>query len=342
VQGLHGLADVDWFARRVTELLPSLVPAEVTVYAEIDLRAGAIRFNQEALDALAWPEALAVFTRHARELPLYSAYRRGAGSAAKISDYLSPRQFERTAIYNEFYRPLGVRHHMAKGLPGPPGVIAGIGVLRAARDFAERDRVILDLLRPHLNHAYENARAVGELREELALLRDGLEAVERGLIALTASGRPAVISGRAFRLLERYVGPVKGDRLPASIAAWLAAQAAPPGAGEPPRVPTALIVDAGDRRLVVRQITQGGARFLLLTEEVLAPRPEALEPLGLSRREAEVLAWLAEGKANAEIATILGISARTVDKHLERIYQKLGVEGRTAAVAVALSALARA
>jgi DNA-binding CsgD family transcriptional regulator len=41
-------------------------------------------------------------------------------------------------------------------------------------------------------------------------------------------------------------------------------------------------------------------------------------------------------------ATILGISARTVDKHLERIYQKLGVEGRTAAVAVALSALARA
>ena len=60
--------------------------------------------------------------------------------------------------------------------------------------------------------------------------------------------------------------------------------------------------------------------------------------LGLTRREADVLTWLAEGKANAAIGTILGISARTVDKHLEHIYQKLGVEGRTAAVAVALTA----
>ena len=62
-------------------------------------------------------------------------------------------------------------------------------------------------------------------------------------------------------------------------------------------------------------------------------------PPGLTRREADVLAWLAEGKANAAIGTILGISTRTVDKHLEHIYQKLGVEGRTAAVVVALSTL---
>ena len=64
-------------------------------------------------------------------------------------------------------------------------------------------------------------------------------------------------------------------------------------------------------------------------------------PPGLTRREADVLAWLAEGKANAAIGTILGISARTVDKHLEHIYQKLGVEGRTGAVAVALTATRR-
>ena len=58
-----------------------------------------------------------------------------------------------------------------------------------------------------------------------------------------------------------------------------------------------------------------------------------LEPLGLSRREAEVLCWVAYGKTNAEIGLILYLSPRTVQKHLEHTYQKLGVENRTAASA---------
>lgn len=59
------------------------------------------------------------------------------------------------------------------------------------------------------------------------------------------------------------------------------------------------------------------------------------EPLGLSPREAEVLHWAARGKTDAEIGKILGLSPRTVQKHLEHIFQKLGVETRTAAAAKA-------
>ena len=55
----------------------------------------------------------------------------------------------------------------------------------------------------------------------------------------------------------------------------------------------------------------------------------------LTLRESEVLRWLAQGKSNAEIGTILGISAATVSKHLEHIYPKLGVENRTAAASFA-------
>ncbi len=62
-----------------------------------------------------------------------------------------------------------------------------------------------------------------------------------------------------------------------------------------------------------------------------------LERLGLTPREAEVLAWVAEGKSNGVIGVILGISPRTVQKHLERTFTKLGVETRTAAAAQALS-----
>ena len=57
--------------------------------------------------------------------------------------------------------------------------------------------------------------------------------------------------------------------------------------------------------------------------------------LGLTTRESEVLSWLSKGKTNRDIAQILGLSPRTVDKHLEQIYAKLGVENRTAAAAVA-------
>ncbi len=59
--------------------------------------------------------------------------------------------------------------------------------------------------------------------------------------------------------------------------------------------------------------------------------------LSLTRREGEVLSWLSKGKTNRDIAQILGLSPRTVDKHLEQIYAKLGVENRTAAAAIAVN-----
>jgi DNA-binding NarL/FixJ family response regulator len=64
--------------------------------------------------------------------------------------------------------------------------------------------------------------------------------------------------------------------------------------------------------------------------------PELLMPLGLTDREAEVLFWLAQGKANSDICVLLNVQLTTVKKHLEKIFQKLGVENRTAAAAVAL------
>ena len=59
---------------------------------------------------------------------------------------------------------------------------------------------------------------------------------------------------------------------------------------------------------------------------------------GLTSREAEVLAWVAEGKTNPEIAAILGLSPRTIGNHLARVYARLGVETRTVAARIALTA----
>jgi DNA-binding CsgD family transcriptional regulator len=100
-----------------------------------------------------------------------------------------------------------------------------------------------------------------------------------------------------------------------------------------------VIVQREGKALVVRLWRDAGHCFLLLEERATAPpQPQGLERLGLSRREAEVLSWMAEGKTNREIGTILAASARTVGKHVEHILQKLGVETRTAAAARALQA----
>jgi DNA-binding NarL/FixJ family response regulator len=91
-------------------------------------------------------------------------------------------------------------------------------------------------------------------------------------------------------------------------------------------------------RLLARHMGQGnlGEAMLLLT--LTPPDSDAaqrLRDIALTPRETEVLSWLAKGKTNRDIADILGMSHRTVNKHLEHVFEKLGVETRSAAAAIA-------
>jgi DNA-binding CsgD family transcriptional regulator len=80
--------------------------------------------------------------------------------------------------------------------------------------------------------------------------------------------------------------------------------------------------------------------LILMFEEKAAYFPlRALIRLGPTQCESEILSWVAQGKTNPEIGTILGISLRTVQKHLERVYGRLGVENRHAAMALVHEAL---
>jgi DNA-binding CsgD family transcriptional regulator len=85
--------------------------------------------------------------------------------------------------------------------------------------------------------------------------------------------------------------------------------------------------------LMIRLINRrdGGGYFLVFEEQKRAPGPESLQVLGLTARESVVVWWLAQGKTNPEIATILGANVLTIKKHVLNIFGKLGVETRTAA-----------
>jgi DNA-binding CsgD family transcriptional regulator len=93
------------------------------------------------------------------------------------------------------------------------------------------------------------------------------------------------------------------------------------------------VVENDDTRLTIRLVPDAPNDLLILEEERTKVDYAALLRLGLTPREAEVLHWVGEGKTNPEIGTILRTRPRTVAKHLEKIFAKLGVETRGAAAA---------
>jgi DNA-binding CsgD family transcriptional regulator len=230
------------FARRGVRLLPQLVASEITTLSLCDLVTGRRRVVSDPVHAFACDE-LAAFDRHFFSHPLVRFHAATHdGGAHRISDSMRGDEFRATALYADYYAKVGLDHALALPLHVDSRLLVSFVFNRKRRDFSDRERELLELVRPHLGTLYRQSYR--------------LEQAQR---ALVASGDPA------------------------------------PRAGS----------DGID---------------------------------GLTPREREVLAWVAAGKSNAQIAAILGTMPRTVAKHLERVYEKLGVESRTAAAMRAVAA----
>ena len=337
LEDLYARRDLRSFQTHILSALPRLIPSEITSYNEINPQA---RRNEHVSVPSMPSECYPVFVRHVGDHPLITHYRKtGDSRALKISDFLAHRQFHRLGLYNEFFRLFRVEYQMAVTLPAPPRLVVGIALNRSRRDFSEREKQLLNLLRPHLIQAYENAESVTRMEEEQALTQRALDKLSYGIIGVTREGRVRLMNARAVRMLTVYFGgsPQRGDRLPEELERWARYQGAVAAGAQPPGLPRApLVMERRGRNLVVRLIGGMDDSLLLLEEQVTPLSAQALLPLGLTRREADVLTWVAQGKTNAEIAGILGMSTHTAIKHLQHIFYKLGVKTRTAAATLAL------
>jgi len=171
--------------------------------------------------------------------------------------------------------------------------------------------------------------------------RAAMDASGRFLLSATKEGRVLWSTPQATSLLTAISISAPGDsfQLPDGVRRWLdgrRGEATDPGAID-------LSIEGSPRRLRLSYVGQIGPDELLLRiveDEGVPPEQVLKVKLNLTVREAEVLMWLARGKANRDIGEILGLSPRTVNKHLEQIYSKIGVENRAAATALAVTALA--
>ncbi len=159
------------------------------------------------------------------------------------------------------------------------------------------------------------------LADELALRVEAenqlSQSLDRAVLLADASGRIVFSTRLAMDLLHKHCGPQVDGVLPAALG-----------------------VEGG--ALVVRRFAErdrNDLQMIVLEERGAPPGPASLLALGLTTREAEVLYWIAQGKSNPDIATILGANVRTVHKHVEHIFQKLGLETRNAAMLAALEVL---
>jgi DNA-binding CsgD family transcriptional regulator len=201
------------FAKLGVERLPALVASEFTTLSICHLASGKREVFGLPAGALSAQDR-AAFDRHFHEHPLvrFHAYQ-GGRVPQRITDSVPFEQFRRTALYNDYYRRIRIDHAIALPIYVRDGLLVSFVLNRTRRDFTDRERALLEVLRPHLARIYQRINSFGQL----------------------------------------------------------------------------------------------------------------------TAREAEVLRWVAAGKSDAQIGAILRISARTVQKHLQNIYDKLGVESRTAA-----------
>jgi DNA-binding response OmpR family regulator/DNA-binding CsgD family transcriptional regulator len=185
---------------------------------------------------------------------------------------------------------------------------------------------VLARVRTHLELRAARRALVAQnerLEAEVALRLDAEEqlaqSLDRALLVVDRQDRLVFITRRASNLLHKHLSAPPAGQLPAELK-------------EAERFTSPAGV------LLVHRFAERNNDALtvyFLNEEHAPPGPTELIQLGITPRQAEVLYWIAQGKTNAEIGIILGTSPRTIHKHVEMLFERLGVENRAGAIATA-------
>ena len=329
---LAELRDLDEFPARAAALLHEAVPCDHAGYNAIDVTSGTATVVADPPETVfdGGPEALAEF---GHQSPLIVLAAGGDTSVLRLSDHISRRELHRTDLYHHVYKVIALEYQLGVQLPplglrpGRATEFVGLSLARTHEDFGEGDRAVLAALQPLLAATFDRLH-------ELALLRaaaDTRDATSDAVVLVDADGTIAWASTAAVERL----GLAVSERLNGSLRGWLSAERAH-GRSESTTLELAGLVIRP--RLVPGAYPALDAIHLGVAQAL--PDASALRSLGLTLRQAEVLALAIEGSTARDIAERLHLSARTVEKHFETIYGHLGVRNRSEAISATLRRIA--
>jgi DNA-binding CsgD family transcriptional regulator len=335
IEILNSCKDLNALQNRMIEVLPALITSDITALTEVDVRQRhGVSMSNPATTELA--RLMPAFTAHLHEHPviMHHTNNPSAHGPFSISDFLSRDNFRRLGLFNELYKVLGVEDQIAVSLRPNQSVLVGLTLSRNGWRFNRRDREVLDRLRPHLIQAYQSVSVLSELRTRTADAEDILERLPQGIVQFSKAGKPRRVTATARLLIQQYFpAPKTGDDgLPEELLQWVCTQNRE--RENSLAAAKSLVIPRDGSTLTIRFLQAGNGQSILLLSEQnsAARRSTALQRLGFTNREAEVMHWVIEGKTSPHIGVILSISTRTVHKHLERVFHKLNVETRTAAI----------
>jgi DNA-binding CsgD family transcriptional regulator len=343
---LQQIGELAEFPQRVSQTLRGVIACHHAGYTAVELGSGRATVSADPPESVfdGGPE---VFARFAHQNPLLANLARtGETSARRLSDFMTRRELHATELYDYVYRRIPLEYQLGVPLASPrhalgrPDELVGLSLARVERDFTDADLALVDLLRPHLASMLERLHELALLR---AIASAGDSDASRWLVLVEESGVVAWATPAAADAL----GLTVGELLPHALLGWLAsasgARLGGGAAGERPGEAGAwsppLTVEAIS--LQVRFVGDAYPGLHALHLRSLRPRPTlaALQALGLTERQAQVMQLALTGRTSREVAAMLRLSSRTVEKHMEAIYTRLGAANRTEAVAIAARAL---
>lgn len=255
-----------------------------------------------------------------------------------VTDFMPMEDFRATDLWKEGLNPLAIDHQLCGMLAVENGVVHGLTLNRSHRPFDERERELLNTLHPHLVTSYLNAMAFARAQSSVEELRAVVEASPGAYACLRPDGSLAWMQERAREWLAEFH-----------------AEEAFADNGLPVRIEHLRLMQQGENKVLHAEKTVHaevlfaclspspmGGSILRLQRRACEPAVRFIAQPGLSERENEVLRWMIEGKRNREIATILGISVRTVEKHVEAVLTTLSAENRATAIVRAIERMASA
>jgi len=282
-----------------------------------------------------WQKFGNIMVKHLHEHRMFEPLRiPRVNSIESFGDRRNDPSWLKSTLYHEYYLAIGVRYQIGVYLFQTGAERYLLNCNRWTRDFSQKDRLTMELVSPHITRAWQTTcelvrlRGTGEPSLASASRHQTLIVTRRA--SITSYMAPELAS-----LLTRYFGypHFEAHKLPGELCRWLRTQlshiASVDVMGAPPK-PLRRQTDEGTLTVTLACLGEDSAT-LIFSEQPFTPRKDIPASAQLTQREREVLHWIREGKRNREIATILGLSPRTVGKHLENVFSKLGVETRTAA-----------
>lgn len=321
---------------RLLELTAEMVSCDWVSFNELPLVLGGSAYSICGKGA---PEQLSgllpALYAHIHAHPIYVQFRKGGLVGAYVfGDFVSREEFEQNPLYNEYYRHTGAVDQLVLFLQHDRRFHRTISLNRLKGRFSERDRKIMNRLLPHFEQAFRNAECLEDLTDHGRPRDEGMsdsDPSNRELIVFGVDGRLLTLSDSSGRALTALTGEIwmVGGWPPSEVIAWV--RKCGDGFGSL-REPLAMVRSKGIVHL--RWIARPDDRVWAMAEWSVTEA--GIDWHLLTPRERQITLWISKGKSNPEIGLILDIRPRTVEKHVERILAKLGLENRAAIMLTAL------